>query len=65
VYFTRWWGFYLDICVIKCKKADNLIFCQKKGGVENAYIRTGPETIILPPSKLEAYIKNKFLKVKK
>ena len=49
-----------DICVINCKKADNFIFCQKKGGVENVYVRTGPKTKILKPSEMEDYKKRNF-----
>ncbi|MDB3918006.1 ATP-binding protein, partial [bacterium] len=49
------------ICIIECKKADELMYCKKKGEENvHAYIRTGPETIILQPNKFEEYKKKNF-----
>jgi len=49
------------ICIVECKKADKLMYCKKKGEENfHAYIRTGPETIILQPNKFEEYKKRNF-----
>lgn len=49
-----------NFCLIDCEKSSELVFCKKKGGDENVYIRIGPSSAVLPPSKLVEYKKKHF-----
>jgi len=49
-----------NFCLIECEKSSELVFCRKKGGDENVYIRIGPSSAVLPPSRLEEYKRNHF-----
>ena len=53
---------FIDIYVILSDTLTgmSITFIKKKDGNESAFIRTGPETIVLQPSQFEEYRKRNF-----
>jgi hypothetical protein len=53
----------LSICVVDCRKSPRPVYCATKGAGEKFYVRTGPGTTSLPPSKVVDYVQDHFATV--
>lgn len=49
-----------SICLVECKKSSRPVYCTTKGAGEQFYVRTGPGTTSLPPSKVVEYVHDHF-----
>jgi hypothetical protein len=50
-----------SICIVDCQKSPRPVYCKTKGADEKFYVRTGPGTTSLPPSKVVDYVQDHFI----